>query len=69
MGQNQKAWNNDKTVKVNQKGYSNRGNGEFGHEIAQNDVGVKKMCFVVMNEGLKNHEGVDEGESQEWEQG
>ena len=62
MGQNQKAWNNDKTVKVDQKGYSNRGNGEFDHRIAWNNVEVKKMGFVVMNKGPKNCKGVDEEE-------
>jgi len=38
----------------------NEGDREFNHGIAWNDVGVKKMGFVVMNKGLKNCEGVNE---------
>jgi len=58
MEQKRKAGNDDKTVKVEQKGYSDGENREFGHRVASNDVEVRQTGLVLMNKGWISHEGL-----------
>jgi len=57
---------NNKNMKLEQKGFSGKGDKPFGCETVWNDVGENRTGLALMNEDLRNHEEHIGEKQEEW---